>query len=265
MDTDPTARTGWTTYDDFSGTTLDASLWQPADFGSGPRLEPEARTTIENGVITVDVPRFMNSDPAHQGLDNTKHLLLSTQAFKLPADGVARFAADLRAVVGDGSGDYRQGFASFTLADTTGGTYMVFNILSTGDRILAEEEVLPAPGHETAFTRVVEDPFFFARAGTTPGSDFHRCEIEIDRSRGRVVWMIDGRVLHQAAGLAGLPEDVHIGFGMFTLLPLGEGEGSCHGQGGRASWRNVQYSLPAANSWQGPKRWMAPRRAAVTA
>ncbi len=34
-------------------------------------------------------------------------------------------------------------------------------------------------------------------------------------------------------------------FGMFTLLPIGEGEGSCHGQGGRASWCNFEYSLPA--------------------
>lgn len=33
-------------------------------------------------------------------------------------------------------------------------------------------------------------------------------------------------------------------FGMLTLLPIGEGEGSAHGQGGRASWRNFEYSLP---------------------
>lgn len=50
-------------------------------------------------------------------LDNSKHLMFTTQGFPLPADGVGRFAVDLRAEVGDGSGDYRQGFASFNLAD----------------------------------------------------------------------------------------------------------------------------------------------------
>ena len=47
------------------------------------------------------------------------------------------------------------------------------------------------------------------------------------------------------AGLTGLPEDVHVAFGMFTLLPIGEGEGSCHGQVSRESWRNVVHSLSA--------------------
>jgi hypothetical protein len=46
-----------------------------------------------------------------------------------------------------------------------------------------------------------------------------------------------------AAGLTGLPEDVHMSFGMFTLLPIGDGDSSCQGQGGRASWRNFAYSL----------------------
>lgn len=134
MTSDPAVQTGWITYDEFTGPTLDSKLWEPADFGSGPRLEPEARTTVEDGVITVDVPRFMNCDATNQGLDNTKHLLREKQVLRLPADSAGRFAVDLRAEVGDGSGDYRQGFASFHLVDTTGGTHMVFNILSTSCR-----------------------------------------------------------------------------------------------------------------------------------
>ncbi len=245
MDMTPPATSGWTTYDPFEGPGLDPARWQPADFGSGPRLEPEARTTVGSGVLTVDIPEFANGDPTHQGLDNTKHLLFSTQGFRLPADGPGRFAVDLRAEVGDGSGDYRHGFATLTVADTTGGTHMVFGVLSNGDRIFAEEEVLPSPGGEDAYTRVVEDPFFLSRADHPASSGFRRCAIEIDRSRGRVVWTVDGKVLHVAAGLTGLPEEVHMAFGMFTLLPIGEGAGSCHGQGGRASWRNVKYSLSA--------------------
>ena len=120
---------------------------------------------------------------------------------------------------------------------------MVLSIISTGDRFFAEQEVLPVPGQERPYTRIIEDPFFFSRAVIRRDAELRRCEIEIDRSRGRVVWTIDGRVLHEAAGLAGLPEEVHMGFGMFTLLPIGESAGSCHGQGGRASWRNFPYSL----------------------
>lgn len=224
------------------GTDARVQSLEPFDVGSGPRLEPEACTTVENGVVTVDVPRFLNCDATNQGLDNTKHLIFTKQGFRLPADGVGRFVVDLRAEVGDGSGNYRQGFATFTLADTTGATHMVFNILSTGERVFAEQEVLPTPGQENPFTRVIEDPFLFSRAGSPSSPDSRRCEIEIDRSREQVVWTFDGRVLHEAAGLI---EEVHMGFGMFTLLPIGEGEGSCHGQGGRASWRNFEYSLPA--------------------
>lgn len=245
MDSIPADRTVWTKYDELVGPALDPTLWGPLDIGSGPRLEPEARTTVEDGTVTVDVPRFTNSDAGNQMLDNTKHVYVSARGFRLPADGVGRFSAELRAeVVGDGSGDYRHGFAAFNVADATGGTHMAFDILSTGDRVFAEHEVLAVPGQEDPFTRVVEDPFFFSRAGGPPNPDFRRCSIEIDRTRGRAVWKIDDEVLHEAAGLTGLPEEVHIVFGLFTLLPIGEGEGSAHGQGARASWRDFEYSLP---------------------
>lgn len=242
---DATASTDgeWTTYDDFAGPELDPTRWEPLDLGSGPRLEPQARTTVGDGVLTLDVPEFLNADADSQMLDNSKHLVFATQPFALPADGVARFAVDLRADVGDGSGDYRHGFASFNLADRTGGTHMVFNVLSTGARLFAEHEVLPVPGQADPFTRVVEDPFFFARSGTRADAGFRHCEIAIDRARREVVWKVDDRVLHVASGLDGLPEQVSMAFGMLTLLPIGEGEGSSHGQGGRASWRAFAHSI----------------------
>jgi hypothetical protein len=242
-------QTRWTKYDEFAGPTLDSSLWEPLSFGPLIRLEPEARTTVANGVLTVDIPEFTNGDPSIQGLDNSKHVLFTKRAFHLPADGVSRFSVDLRAeIVGDESGDYRQGVAAFILCDTTGGTHMVLNIFSMGDRFYAEHEVLAVPGQEDPFTLMIEDPFFFARAGSRPDPDFRHCSIEIDRSRGQVVWKIDDKILYVAGGLTGLPEEVHMGFGIFTLLPLGEGEGSCHGQGARASWRNFDYSLPGEDS-----------------
>lgn len=200
---DSTSRTGWTTYDDLVGPQLDLSLWEPLDLGSGPRLEPEARTTVEGGVLTVDVAKFVNADASNQMLDNSKHLMFTTRGFALPADGVARFAVELRAEVGDGSGDYRHGFASFNLADRNGGSHMILNVLSTGDRVFAEQEVLSVPGQENPYTRVIEDPFFFARSEAGGGSEFRHCQIEIDRSRGEVVWKVDHEVLHVASGVSG--------------------------------------------------------------
>lgn len=243
----PAGSAEWTTYDEFAGPDLDSNLWQPVDLGSGARVEPEARTTVEDGVLTVDVPRFRNCDSDNQGLDNTKHLVVTTQGFRLPPDGIGCFSVELQAEKFDPSGDYRHGFASFTVVDTTGGTHMVFNMFSNGARVFAEQEVLEGPGQENPFTRVIEDPFFFSRAASTPDPDLRRCSIEIDRSRGQVIWKIDDEVLHVAAGLTGLPDEVHMAFGMFTLLPIGEGS-SCHGQGGHASWRNFKYSLSAEDS-----------------
>jgi hypothetical protein len=241
-----TTQTQFTNYDAFAGSTLDSSLWEPLAFGPVIALEPEARTTVEDGVLTVDIARFTNCDPSSQGIDNSKHVVLSKQGFRLPTDGVARFSVDLSAeIVGENSGDYRQGVAAFILVDTTGGTHTVFDILSMGDRFFAEHEVLAMPGQENPFTRIIEDPFFYDRAGTRPDPDYRHCSIEIDRSAGRVVWKLDDAILHVAGGLTGLPEEVHMGFGVFTLVPLREGESSCHGQGARASWRNFEYALAA--------------------
>ena len=242
----PAAQTGRMKYDEFAGPALDSSLWEPLSLGPRVCIEPDARTTVQDGVLTVDVPEFTNCDATMQGVDNSKHVVLSKEEFRLPAEGAGRFCVDLRAeILGGESGDYRQGIAAFILVDTTGGTHMVFNVLSMGDRYFAEHEVLAMPGQEDPFTQIIEDPFFFGRAAGRPDPDFRRCSIQIDRSRGQVVWKIDDQILHVAGGLTGLPEKVHLGFGLFTLVPVGEGDGSCHGQGARASWRNFEYDLPA--------------------
>ncbi|MBV9817795.1 MAG: hypothetical protein JOZ07_05530 [Solirubrobacterales bacterium] len=234
------SQSGWTPYDELAGPELDAELWQPADFGTGPRIEPHARTTVKDGTVTIDVPRFENTDTENQGLDNTKHLLFSTRGFPVPAERTAGFSAELRSEVRDQAGDYRLGFASFTLADMA--THRVFAILSTGERIFAEEERLPGHAESSPFTRIIEDPFFFSRGGTRPDGGFRRCTIEIDRSRGQVDFRVDDEILHVVAGLSDVPDEVHMALGIFTLLPIGEGEGSARGQGGRASWRNIAYT-----------------------
>ena len=227
----------WRGYDPFEGPVLDPGLWEPVTIGSHPRVEPAARTTVEGGALTVDIPRFTASHPEDQVLDNTKHLILSKRTFDIPAAGTVRFGVDLAVHdVGVDSGDYRKGVAAFVVADPFG-THMVFDVLGTRDQIFAIHEIIGVPGQEAPFTRVVNDPFFPPAA-----SDFRSCSIEIDRAAGRVTWAVDGHILHEACGLVLLPESVRIGFGFFTLFPVGRSESSCQGQGGRASWRHFRYS-----------------------
>ena len=54
---------------------------------------------------------------------------------------------------------------------------------------------------------------------------------------------MDDEILHVAGGLTDLPEQVNMALGIFTLMPVSEGVSPAPGQGGRASWRNVRYSL----------------------
>ncbi|GLY94217.1 DUF6081 family protein [Actinoplanes sp. NBRC 103695] len=226
------------TYDELAGPALDPALWEPLSMGV-PRLEEGAITTVSDGVVTVDVPEFTNADPANQSLDNTKHVLLSTRRFDLPADGPARFRTEIAVDhIGGDSGDYRLGAAAFILVDTDGATAMVFDVLATADRVYAEHEVLPFPGVPHPFTRIVDNPIHPVAA-----TGFRLCEVRIDRSSGRATWTVDGFTVLDLTGLAELPESVHIGFGYVTLLPIGEGRSSAQGQGARASWRNFRYDV----------------------
>ncbi len=203
-------------------------------------VEPDARTTVADGTVTVDIARFTNGDRDKQLLDNTKHVIHSTASFDLPAAGVARFGVDLAVHrVGDGSDDYRRGIAGFNVFDTTGETNLVFDIIATDKLIFAEHEVLALPGETDPFTRVVHDPWALNEAQ----GEFRFCCIEFEPAAGRVTWTADGHVLHDARDLAVLPRSVGIGFGFFTLVPVGLGEDSCQGHGGHASWRNFRYGV----------------------
>lgn len=233
----------WTTYDPMNGPELDSSFWEPLNIGSGPLVEAGAITTVENGSVRVHIPEFTNSSESNQAIDNSKHVILSTQSFSVPADGVGRFGVDMRVdKAGDGDdGDYRYGVASFNVLDISTGA--VFNILSTGHRFLAEHEALAYPGVEHPFTRVIDDALFAARGHDTDASAFRHCEVIIDRAAGCVTWMIDNRVLHEARGLLDLPAEIHIGIGVFTIVPVMAGTSSLHGQGADATWRDFRVSI----------------------
>ncbi|GAA3293383.1 hypothetical protein GCM10020218_070220 [Dactylosporangium vinaceum] len=150
-----------------------------------------------------------------------------------------------------GSGDYRLGIAAFIVVEPSTGK--VFNILATADRLFAEHEELPYPGVAAPFTRVVDDPL----AGVG-GPGFHAVAVELDRSRGHVAWTAGGRLLHEASGLSDLPAAVTIGFGLFTLLPIGAGRSSAQGQGARASCGHFRYHASQAST-AGPRGRAQPR------
>jgi hypothetical protein len=224
-------------YDDFRGPQLDPDLWAPFAIDGIPRLEPGATTTFADGVLTVDIPEFENANAEDPGFDGTKHVVVSTRGFAIPEAGPVRFEAEMAVDHVGVHRDYRLGVAAFVIVDTEGSSGAVLNFLATADRVYAEQEISAVTGGEDPYTRIVESPFVPVRDG------FRHLVVEIDRSAGRVTWTADGESIHDALGLEGLPDSVHIGFAFFTNTQTGVP--SNHGQGARASWRNFRYSLLA--------------------
>ncbi|MFL5849103.1 MAG: DUF6081 family protein, partial [Solirubrobacteraceae bacterium] len=117
------ARDGFVTYDELSGSDLDASRWTPARLPlptGGPHiaLEPDAQLAVGGGEVRVTIPRFAVAHDAFQAADSVKHLVLSTRRFELPPDRPVTFAADLAVENLDGEpADYRRGIAAFHVAD----------------------------------------------------------------------------------------------------------------------------------------------------
>lgn len=227
-------------YDEFSGPELDISRWRFLEFplpGDETYLcaEPGARTTLGDGALTVSVGRFQNQHPV-QGLDNCKHVLLSTEVFRLPESGRMTVSAQLAATNHAAtSRDYRDGFVTLNVVEMVSG--LVFDAAVTGDAVFAIHERLPGTDEVPIFTRVVDDPF--AGLVTGPGVP-HNCAITFDTRSGTVQWHADGALLYEVSGTA-IPAEINVGLGMFTLHPVTAGASrSLHGQGLTGSWRDVR-------------------------
>jgi hypothetical protein len=223
-------------YDDFRGPGLDPDLWLPFSHSGAPLLEPGASTTVADGVLTVDIPKFTHSNPEDWANDSTKHVVISTKGFAIPADTPVRLEVELAVDHVGAEGDYRLGTASFVIVDSDGSTGTVLNFLATADRVYAEHEVLPWTDPDGHFTRMIESPFAPVRE-----EGYRHFAVDIDRPGGRVTWTADGESIHEALGLDVLPDSLHIGFAFFTNMQTGVP--SNLGQGGRASWRNFRYTL----------------------
>jgi hypothetical protein len=240
-----TVRDGFHLYGELTGPELDLAYWSPArlplpDASEHVPLDPNAKLTVKDGAVRVEIPRFSLAHDAFQPADSPKYLYFSTRQFELPRTRPATFAVDLAVsnVAGD-PGDYRQGMAAFHVFDLDV-TKRVFAVCGTSTRVLAlhEQLGLGGGGAGTPFYHVVESPY------ADFGDDFTRlrtCEVTLDRSESSAEWRVDGQTIFSANGTL-IPERVSIGFGIWTMLPIREGRSqSLRGQGLSAHWREFRF------------------------
>jgi hypothetical protein len=238
------ARDGFVTYDELRGPDLDAERWSPARLplptgGEHIPLDPNAELAVGEGEVRVTIPRFSLSHHSFQAADSPKYLTYSTRQFELPPDRLATFAVDLAVKnIGGEPGDYRRGMAAFHVFDLV--SMRVFAVVGTSTRVFAmhEQVGLGGGGAGEPFYYVVESPY------EDFDDDFTRlraCEITLDRSRSTAAWRVDASTVYEAHTF--IPERVHIGFGVWTMLPIRDGRSrSLDGQGMDARWRRFRVS-----------------------
>lgn len=238
----------------------DETAWFPVEFGSGDfgdrwmpavipslqgpseRIDPQSQTSVEDGVVSVDIQQFSAASADNQGLDNTKYLVFTKQNFALPSDGEAQFAVDMAVSnVGGNPDDYRSGAAAFVLNDFESGTHLVFDILATSNRVHAVFERLAAPGVDLPFARATENPFLRADENY---EDFHSYQTTLDRSARTVRFFVDSLLVHEERHVDPFPGSVHLGLGILTLRAISSGRSVSNvGQGVVARWKNVRYAV----------------------
>jgi hypothetical protein len=231
-----------TTYDPFVGPNLDTTKWMflqyPMEQGD-PWIccDPNAITTVQDGRLAVEIPVFELSH-AVQIIDNCKFVLLSTESFEVPRGGTLVVKADLTA---EGFGatphGWQDGFAAIVVIDPSTG--LVFDICAASQGVGAIHERLPFGPDATPFTHLVEAPLSGIEGGP---EQVYRCVTTLDAKSSTAVWSVNGREIFRAAGVE-IPESIHVGLGVFTLHPVGDGGSrSNHGQGLKASWSNISVT-----------------------
>jgi hypothetical protein len=237
---------GFVAYDELRGPDLDAGRWSPARLplptgGEHIPLDPNAELIVGKGEVQVAIPRFSLSHHSFQSVDSPKYLVFSMHEFELPSDRPATFAVDLAVRnVGGEPGDFRRGMAAFHVFDL-GMSKRVFSVCGTSTRVFALHELLGlglgGAGADEPFYHVVESPYEDFDDDFTR---FRECEITLDCSRSTAAWRVDGHTVYEAHGTF-IPERAHIGFGIWTMLPIRNGRSrSLDGQGLNARWRRFR-------------------------
>jgi Family of unknown function (DUF6081) len=231
-----TPRDGFVTYDELSGPDLDPARWIHArlPLPTGDEhlaLDPNAELAVGEGEVRVTVPRFSLAHSA-------KYLVFSTRQWELPRDRPMTFGVDMAVEnIGGEPADYRRGMASFAVFDLEV-SKRVFAVDGTSTRVFAmHEQVAPADGGAgELFYHVIESPY------EDFDDDFTRlrvAEVTLDRGSSTAVWHVDGHKVYEAHTF--IPERVHIGFGIWTMLPDRDDRSiSLDGQGLSARWRRFR-------------------------
>ncbi|WP_329013096.1 DUF6081 family protein [Streptomyces sp. NBC_00690] len=230
-------------YDDFQQPELDPQRWaiqtNPlAEGGFWTLEEPTAKTTIDGGTLQLRVEKYERFHDTLQICDNPKHLVASTSAFQVAAQGETVFSVEMAVEnIGGNPDDFRDAFASFNLIDYE--TAMIFDHAATSRRTYAIHERLRLPGFDpaSAFTWFVEAPL---SGLTIDPTEFHEYAIVFDREAGQASWYIDDRLTYEARDIE-VPPTLRVGMGLFTLHPLHDGRSvSLRGQGMAGQWRNLR-------------------------
>ena len=74
----------------------------------------------------------------------------------------------------------------------------------------------------------------------------HKYTIRMDGSNKRVEWLVDEKSFFRAEKIPVIPQNLVLGFGLFTLKPIDPEKGSVsvHGQGATGIWKNFKHTLP---------------------
>lgn len=256
-------------YDTFTGPSLDRSKWaiMQIPLGNGEVwtcAEPEAIETVAEGTLEIKVESFSVKHDQLWHLDNAKYLLVSTESFSLPDNGMASSSVDMAAEnISGNPDDIRDGSVAFLVwtympIDTThlGPDDNVFvderghaavtslDVLVTSQRLASLYQTLPIPDfvpYEDAVLYLVDTPY--AGVETAP-DQFHTYTIAIDREHGLSRYLIDGNEVYKVQQEPFLSTNVRIGFALFTMHPPSGGKShSVHGQGVIGRWRSPRYSI----------------------
>ena len=239
----PTRSHGFITYDELEGPDLDATRWGPArlPLPTGELhvpLDPNAELVVGSGEVRVTIPRFSLSHDRFQAVDSPKYL--PSRRTVRAAAGSAR---DVRRRPRGrehrrGPGDYRRGMAAFHVFDLASSNACspsaapppACSRCTSSWAWAVAEQASPSTTWSSRPTRT----------STTTSPGFAQCEITLDRSRSTAAWRVDGHTVYEAHGTL-IPERAHIGFGIWTMLPIRDGRSrSLDGQGMNARWRRFR-------------------------
>lgn len=230
--------------------TVDPSKWKILSFpmANGENWvweEPKAKISSKNGGLSLTIDPFTRKHDTIHMFDDPKQLYGSTRTFPVSKDRVTVFEAEMGAeTYRSDANDLQDGFAGLILMDFSTG--MIFDFVTTGKKIGVIYERLLIPGvtdEKTAFTYLVESPFSGIR---TKPSMMHSYTVRIDGPRKRAEWLVDGIPFFKTEGVPVAPNEVMIGWGLFTLKGVDPEKGSVsvHGQGATGFWKNFRYSIP---------------------